>query len=662
MIYLKAAFIYLQSTLNSIVGIGFIIITIVFLFTGGQEIFALRDGHDSYYFIWRSTSFDFRGSYLASIKEYPYSLFVWISQIYGISLRNFEVLCYGLALLWLWHQTVQMTKSHLVGWITVIPLTLFPYQHPVFNRATYDALQLILTPLTFGSALQIVSKRASHGSLITSGLIAGCHVITRPEGFLFVLPPLISLFFITAHPSESRTRVRSLKFLQRATLICLAPIALQHGISAINQVKFGFWAPTIIKSAEFQAGLSSLMSIRPIDNTKHNYAPFPKSAMQQAYDASPTFLRAKPFFDQNLDGNGWSKHADPRYRAADGSISGGHFQWALLDASASVAGPQPRAMLAYLKAVSDEIQGAFDRGQLLKRNVISTALGPDFSILNRPFWLSVSKIGTTLFGFGTPTLPQLADVTSIPQVESDFNRLALRRTALLQDKGWQVSGWVLAKDLGLPQRITLDQEAQIGGINLKLIKRADVAKAILGLDVEHAPLPLCGFELSSTELRSGNLIVEYPGQMYMIPIKKLVSIESGNAYDYENIHVHLDIGSSSKPAPNLTHFKIVKWLTSTAHYTMRFLIIFTMAFLAAFFVFKNKLIPNPEDQITLILVAMLAFSIIVPKLGLLAAIDSAMYPGTEPRYLSAAAFSIWFFAAFTAAMHLQSVRIRVFEH
>lgn len=625
----------------------FIFTSLTVLYGGNQEIISRFSPHDDYYFILRSESFDLMGSHLAPIKEYLYSFFIRIARIYGINLRTFEEICYGFALVCLWYQTSNLMKSRAAGWITVLPLTLFTYQHPVFNIATYDGLQLILTPFSFASALQIVTEKGSSRSLITAGLIAGCQVLTRPEGFLFILPPLISLFFISEISSPiPSTRLDILLFLKRVALIIVAPVLFQQGMSAINQIAFGFWAPTIMKSAEFQAGLSSLMEIQPQDNNGYNYAPFPKSSMEQAYAASPAFLMAKPFFDQNLDGNGWSKHANPHYRAMDGSISGGHFQWALLDASAYVAGPKPKAMLAYLKLVSDEIQAAFDSGKLLKRPVISTALGPEFSISNRQFWLSVSKIAAILFNFGDPLHPQLISIGADSQVESDFNRLALRRVGLLEDKSWRLSGWLIDRTLGIPDKIVLDQEALLAGVNLRLIKRPDVAKAILGLDAERGAPPLCGFELRSTEPTIGNLIVEYQDQSTLIPLNSLSSIRPSHAYEYQNIYIHVDAKTASKPPHMPTHFQIVTWLTSAVHYFFLPASLFAVIWLVISIIFKNAILYRMEQK-ALFLVTALAFSIVIPRLGLLAGIDSAMYPGTEPRYLSSAAFSIWFYTAFT---------------
>jgi hypothetical protein len=645
------------ARLSSPAWAAFILVSIAAMYSGGQEIRAIYSPHDSYYFILRSASFKLLGSYnvpieeyfyhLAPIKEYLYSAFIKLSRVFGFSLRCFEVLCYGLAIFWLWDQTRKISESFAIAWMTALPLAVFTYQHPVFNMATYDGLQLILTPLSIASALQIVSKKGSFASICVAGLITGCQILTRPEGFLFIFPPLISLIYISYKDKyQFLTRVNVSKLLQRAALLCLLPIAFQQGMSAINQAVFGFWAPTIMKSAEFQAGLSALMSIKPTDDVAQRYAPFPKSSMQRAYDVSPAFLKAKPFFDQNIDGKRWSSHAIPGYGNVDGSIAGGHLQWALLDASAFVAGPKPTDMLAYLKVVSEEIRTAFYNGKLESRPLLSTAFGPQFSILDRQFWLSFWKLGSIILNFKQPNLPVLTSVSSFQNLESDFNQLTLRKTGLLKDHNWQVSGWLLNSALGLPKNILLDQSADSAGINLKLIKRPDVVKSLPGLDLAQTHFPMCGFELTSSGSTAGNLIVEYRGHVTMIPIENFKQIGAGHALDQDGIHIAIDNYATSKPFLAHRQFKIVQWVTTAVHYSMRLVSIMSITLLFIIIIFRKKLVVGNSERATLFLIAAIAFSLVLPRLGLLAAIDSVMYPGTEPRYLSTAAFPMWYFSTF----------------
>lgn len=646
------------TLINSPVWALFALASITMAYGSGQEILTIGSPHDDYYFILRSATFNFAqyGEYHSAIKEYLYSLFVGLSRVYALSLRSFEALSYAVALFWLWDQTAKLTKSYLIAWLTVVPLAVFTYQHPVFNRATYDALQLILIPATFASAFQIFSKRGNITSLVVAGLIAGLQILTRPEGALFILPPMVSLLFVSGMAFvQTRPLLGIRRFLWGMALVCAIPFLLQQGMSAVNKLAFGFWAPTIIKSPEFEGAFSALMSIKPAGSSTHRYAPFPKSSMEFAYKESPEFRKAKPFFDQNIDGNGWSQWASAGYRAEDGSVAGGWLQWAILDASAVVAGPHPKAMLAYLSAVTREIQSAFDRGKLEKRRVILTAVGPEFSIFEPYFWASATRIGAILLNYADPLLPVISSVSPYRDVELNFNRLALRRTALMETQRWGVSGWIVNPSLGAPHHIALDQEAQDAGIRLSVLNRPDIAKSILGLDTKPTSMYMCGFELNSPGSSAGALTVRYDGQATDIPLNKLKTIKPGEEYHQDGIRVGVDFAETPTPSFEHTQIAIVKQVSIAAHYIMKALFAVSPFLLAAVFFFGEKLVPDKSHRVAMVLAATLALSVILPRWTLLSAIDSQMYPGDEPRYLSTASFSIWFLASFTTACFIYGI-------
>lgn len=630
------------------------------LFSSVQEIYATTSYHDDYYFLVRSSSFTLMGDYLAPIKEYLYSAFIAFSRVLGLSLRPFEIVCYGLALYVLWSRLLGVVKSQGLAFLIVLPLSLFVYQHRVFNHTTYDALQLILTPLSIGSALQVYSTKGCPSAILLAGVIAGCQTLTRPEGFLFLAPPLVSLLFVGG-TSAFKSVGEGVKLLYRGAPLILVPLAFQQGMSAANRLVFGFWAPTIMNSHEFQGALSRLMSIDPGVGGELPYAPFPKTSMQKAFEVSPEFRKAQAFFDRNVDGRGYSGYERPAYRAQDGSIPGGHLQWALLEASAAVAGPKPEAMLGYLKRVAGDLQTAFDRGVLAKRSVLSTALGPGFSIFHQRFWSSLRRIGQKIMGFGHLIEPTLPGRVSKPPVEEDYDRIALRRTAFLVFNHWQLSGWLLDRELGLPNGIVLDRKALDAGLRLNLAERPDIARAVLGVDPAHSPPCLIGIELSSPGSDTGNLAVRYGDRVIEVPIYLLSqAARSGQAFDVDGVHVHVD----RRVAPNFgfqrAHFDLVVWVSKVIQQIMKVSAIIAIVYLLAIALFRAGLILDPNDQKTFVLVVCIAFSVLLPKWVLLAAIDSAMYPGDPLRYLSTAAFAVWFFTSFVIAHAWQRLNSALF--
>lgn len=637
-----------KSTTESPFAALFALVSLVLFFSGNQEIVAHNDPYDGYYFLLRSASFDLMGNHLAPIKEYLYSLFIYVSRIYGLSLRNFEVICYGIALAWLWVQVKKLTHSVLVAWFAVLPLAIFTYQSSVFNLTTYDALQLILTPLTVGSSIMVFYDKASLKSLLVAGLMAALQVLTRPEGMLFLLPPFASLVLVAATNWEEKGwRVRVGRCLKGAIIITMLPLVFQQAMCAVNQAQFGFWAPTIMKSKDFTRALDALMSIRPTNDDGGVYAPVPISSMEQAYQISPAFRRAEGYFSPNLNGKGWSAWAPKGYETHDGSIDGGHFQWALLEASANVAGQGAQEMLGYLRSVTDELNVGFKDGRVQKRQVFSTALGPNFSPLEGRYWHSFASIGRILLNYGAPVLPQIGYVTPEPEVERKYDLLALRRTALLRSDDRWIAGWMVSPSEGLPSKISLSEDALKAGVALKLIERPDVSGLIQGLSSAQAAHPLIGFELSVPGLQSGAVgavEVRYGGVVTEIPLAKLLDTAEGVGFSQGGVRVQVDRVLKSFDFSRSPQFSATRWLSLVAYYIIR------VAFLTAIILFAAILLIGWRSRaerrvlVNLLLVGAVASSIFVPRVALLAGIDAFMYPGVLPRYLATAGFSIWFFS------------------
>lgn len=628
-----------------------VLVCVALLFGAHQEVLAKDAPYDEYYFLLRSTSFDLMGSRLAPIKEYLYSLFIRVSRIFGFDLRNFEVICYGLALTCLWTQVRELTRSTITAWMAVLPLALFTYQSPVFNLTTYDSLQLILTPLTFASSIMIFNRRGQPLAVVFAGLIAGLQVLTRPEGVLFLAAPTVALILVALGASERQpTKARLPLMVGRIALLVVIPIVFQQGMSAVNQVRFGFWAPTIMKSRDFTDALRALMSIRPVGDNGGRYAPVPMSAMDLAFEVSPAFRRAEGYFSPNLGGSGWSAWAPKGYETHDGSIDGGHFEWALLEASAQVAGPKASDMLAYLRTVSNQLGAAFEDGRLRKRVVISPALGPNFSIDSRYYWGSAWKITKLLTGYGEAVLPQVAYASPNQIVERDFDRLALRRTALIQSDRVELVGWMVNPSKGLPTRISLNQRALAAGVTLRLIERPDVAGIVSGLDKTEAAHPLIGFELSvprSSLDNMGDVEVEYGSDVSHVPLVKLANTAQGTGFHLDGVRVQMD---QVIVPPNLSQagvFEGAWWVAFAAHFVMR--AIFLAAILAFALALLFRWVRHKQLVCSLVLVSLIAGSILIPRLALLSAIDAFMFPGIQPRYLAVSAFSLWFFAWFVVA-------------
>jgi hypothetical protein len=404
---------------------------LVLWFGRGQEVWALDFPIDDRYFLMRSESMTLLGSHLAPIKEPLYPLFLRLARWSTLRLRTFEAGAYAGALFALWLQLGRLSRSTAVAWLTVLPLALFAYQHPVLNRVTYDALQLILTPLTFAAAIHLYRRRAGPASLALNGALVGLHGLNRPEGLLFILPPLTVLAVLLWQEHGRGAAARAWAFVKQAALLAAIPLLLLQGLSALNARVFGFWAATSIQSPHFQACLRDLMAIQGPPCGVSRYVPVTREALGLAYGASPAFARAKPCFDRNLDGLGWSSAWYRERELQQGDLAGGQFQWALLEAGASVAGEGTREQDAYFMRVAQELDAAFSSGQLTRRPVLATFLGPAYAPWRPAFLRSLVLGGKGMLGMVSTPLPETHAGAEPPQVDQDFNRLALRDASLV---------------------------------------------------------------------------------------------------------------------------------------------------------------------------------------------------------------------------------------
>ncbi len=616
------------------------------LFYGiGQEIIVFPGLHDDYYFILRALSLKMNGHYLAPIKELLYPLFIRISWVYGLGLRNFEVICYGISLFYLWRQLTILTDRRLIGWLTVLPLTLFCSQHTVFNHATYDALQLVLLPLSFATAINLYIKKANWPSILLAGTTVGLFILNRPEGILFLLPPATALAMVwITDKSENHFFRTLLPLIPRGIMLLALALLSQQIACAVNWQTFGFWAPTLIKADNFQRCLANLMAIEPVDELKLHYISVPKTSLDKAYQVSPSLKKAKPLLDQQLDGQGWSGFAPYQYRAVDGSVSGGHFQWALLDTAAYVVGPNIPEMLEYFGTVADELNAGFAAGTIKRRPVLTTALGPEFSFFDRNFWLSLKKISQLTFNFGPPDLPSIAVTGRYPVIDSLFDTVTLRRTALLDSIKWQVTGWVIHPDKGIPDSISLDQTALQSDITLKVMERPGVLKAFPEAQHNSSEPPLCGIQITSPGPVDGNLQILYDGRSILLPLKDLRELTSGQSLDLPGIHLQVDYSFIS---PSRKIIPLTTLITKVIFYTFSAIICAAFLLSAAVFILRKSDIVRALDVTPVFLLASLTASVIIPRLLLFSAIDSNMYLGTEVRYMAPGLFAVWLFAAFT---------------
>lgn len=652
----------LRTFLNSPLLVFLIILTLAAIGRTGLEKQAIYTPHDDFYFLHRSQFYDLN-SHLSFIKEYPYSFFIKVGRQLGFNLWDFELIFYSLALTALWFQLRRFLRSSLAAWIVVFPLPFLPMLNLVFQRTTYDNLQLILTPLTFATALAVLNTRGSWGAVAAAGLVGGLHLATRPEGILFFIPVMVAAAIVVwwlLRDGECRGSLLGGVFRLggRAAILVVTAALLPVAISLHNQHHHGFRAQTIMKAPSMQETLRLLMEIKPREDGGR-YSPVPMDSLQQAREASPAFERAWPHFEAHTGGRGWSGGSVPPYKPLDGSISGGHFQWAWQEFSSLVAGMDPPSILAYQEQVAAELRAAFADGRLQSRRVWTTAFGPNFSLLEPAYWQSVWRLTRILLHREQTYIAGRAVETGIGSLEDDFNRLALRKVALVIRRDWSRQGWVLREaPLVGPSRLSLDDAAKEQGARLEVKNRPDVALFMQGKQqaYEQQNHPY-GFMLhgSSTQL-NGNLLVHFDDEIARVPLRFLFGANPHRTWSYEGLMIQLEAGMGgafSREARR--NYNIMQTVREQTHVIGRWAMLLLPGLLVV-----GLIAGRPWNQPDSAGNQLLAFSAMVllfagAFVAVLGAIDAFMYPGDEPRYLAPVSFALWLWAAFVPVRLAQRI-------
>ncbi len=388
-----------------------------FLLGVGQELPEVPLHLDDYYFLMRSESFLMGGDFMAPIKEMLYPFFIRVTRAFGLSLRPTQAVVYGLALFALWWQVGALLRSRVAAWVTVLPLAFFVYQRVVLNRCTYDALQLALLPLTFAAGIALYRSSANHTIAAINGAVAALQIINRPEGLIFILPPLVALALCRSWPS-----------LKIIALVLAIPLLTVQSVCAVNAHYFGYWATTAMKAPAFLRVMRGLMAIDP-QSAPLKRVPVKETAFEMAFKVSPTFAQARPFFSKNLYGKGWAKAWDGDNVERQGGLPGGHYQWALYESFAYLTRGNLRLMNEAFLRVGDELDLAFATGRLRKRFVLASFLGPEFRFIGPENVPALRAIADPLLARAWILPAEIYWRPSNLVLRADYARLAGRREA-----------------------------------------------------------------------------------------------------------------------------------------------------------------------------------------------------------------------------------------
>jgi len=602
----------------------------------GTEINSYPSPHDDAFYVMKSLTPSGTWSHLASIKEIASPLFFGVVRFLNLPLRMAFSLGYALALFGLLLELRRWPLPPAACWLAALLPMFAPSHYWVFCRPTADPLAVMLSVCLFAACLALFRRKADLKSTLCAGIIASLAWLNRPEGILSAFTVIFTLLLVAAMESGAG-RARQWRLIaSRIAVIAVMLGSAMAGICVFNRVHYGFAAPTIIKAAPFQHALKQLMAIDD-GAPPRRFVPLSKHALAMAFEKSPTMARARSFWEDNSDGRGWSSDA----RESDGSIGNGHIQWALLDAAAAMAGPKPVDELLYLQQVGDELEAAMKRGELPRRFVISTAIGPAFTPFKTGFWQALWRVGRPLLG-GDGNITQPGD-TAPGEQNRIFDIACNRRGALIRETGppsVKMHGWMALADLSdIPSSIFLD--GPHAGTTFQCTNRPDVPIALLGKSIDQAN---CGFELTTPVSGADETFLIASGANFHehITIHNLF-LKPGSDTVQGRLRAHVDaisftgMGSRTPPKKWTVINRCGMWLSQA----MPFVAALSLAAFVAI-LRRRRLDTIPAGTwCAVCVITGVVSSILVPRLLLLAALDSSLYSGTQGRYLLPATAVAW---------------------
>lgn len=465
------------------------------MLTADRDVVALNAPYDEYWFIHNAARMVWGGDYnLMAFAHLPiYSMWLAVLNLLGIPARL------GIDLAWIAstaYAGYSLTRFSGKVWLGAA-FWVFCVFHPVlivlFDRALSETLLVVLVALMLGSSLEIWNTRDAAPSRrggVATALFAVSFALAfhiRKEGSLFLLPiGLLALLSFVRRKQWWPSLSRATLGMRLIALPLLATLLVGVMLVGLNYARWGLAARYELAAPGYVRAMTALSRVDAGPGPLH--VTVSRRSRQLAYEFSPTFRELQGFFEGE-SGRVLAAHS-ARFIGHEGEIGNGWFYWALRDAGA-IAGWHRNARYADQKyaAIADELQAAFDKGQLKAYpSWIPSLVDPDLhkwiGHVPSSTWAILSLLFET-----NPDWVRPPDENATPKQLAEFIEIAGRRNPL---PSVSVRGWIV-----LPAGSSLGI-APAGGepsdwVVLAPPQRADVPGAYsfnLGLSVTGADLRL----------------------------------------------------------------------------------------------------------------------------------------------------------------------------
>jgi len=200
------------------------------------------------------------------------------------------------------------------------------------------------------------------------GLAALWH--TREDG-IWIIPLVLGVIIITGITIILKKEL-SIKEKLKKGMTTVVPLGILIVstiiISSINYAYYGIYTTNELNDSNFTKAIKLIYAVQPSEEIER--ASVPRSTMTKIYAVSPSLKSIKNELESSLDRWSWyEKDASVR------QVEDGFFFWALREA-VSNSGYYDDAETAngFYEAVTNELEAAFNSGQLMRRPTMPSAL------------------------------------------------------------------------------------------------------------------------------------------------------------------------------------------------------------------------------------------------------------------------------------------------
>lgn len=352
--------------------------------TADRDIAAWNAPHDEFWYVHKAFAGVWAGQYneMSFVHSPIYALWLEFLNTYGIPARLGIDVAWIAGVIFLAVAVRNFTKSRFASVVLAGFLLLHPYSIFIFDRSLAETLLGVTVAIWLAAGLEIWTSRNAAMSrrrviliVLFSAMFAASYAM-RKEGISLAAPLVLlaglTLFFRRFWWSRSKSNpsLGTIYFV----LPFFATICLTLALSTLNYAKWGTFAPYDLANSGYKRAIASLSGIDA------GRTPLQVSVtmqmLEKAYSVSPTLKELEPQIGGPV-GRQWIDLSTSI--GTQGEIGSGWFYWALRDAAAR-AGWHSSAPMADQKyhAVANEINDAFDRGALKKRqSLVSSFLDPD---------------------------------------------------------------------------------------------------------------------------------------------------------------------------------------------------------------------------------------------------------------------------------------------